>query len=112
MKKVEAVIRTERLDQVKQGLEDLGVVGMTVFEVRGRGDQKGLEFTNRAGTYRIDLLPKTKMEVVVDDNVVESVVDSIVANARTGEIGDGKIFITPVERTIRIRTGEVVTSAL
>jgi nitrogen regulatory protein P-II 1 len=112
MKKIEAIIRTERMNPVKQGLEEMGVMGMTIYEVHGRGEQKGLEFTNRAGKYRIDLLPKTKMEIIVNDDMVDKVVDKILATAKTGEIGDGKIFISPVEKAIRIRTGEVFTKSL
>jgi nitrogen regulatory protein P-II 1 len=112
MKKIEAVIRTERLNSVKQGLEEMGVTGMTVYEVHGRGEQKGLEFTNRAGKYRIDLLPKTKMEIIVNDDMLDKVVAKIIETAKTGEIGDGKIFVSPVEKAIRIRTGEVFTKSL
>ena len=106
MKKIEAIIRNERLLPVKSSLEELGVMGMTVSEVHGRGEQKGLEFTHRAGTYRVDLLAKTKIEIVVEDSKVKGVVARIIESARTGEIGDGKIFISSVEEVIRIRTGE------
>lgn len=106
MKKIEAIIRSERLDTVKCGLEKVGMNGMTVTDVLGRGEQKGLEFTHRAGKYRIDLLPKIKVEVVVRDDDVKKVIDAIIEHARTGEIGDGKIFVSPVEEVIRIRTGE------
>jgi len=106
MKKIEAIIRTERLDVVKCGLEKAGMNAMTVTDVLGRGEQKGLEFTHRAGKYRIDLLPKIKIEVVVKDEDVDKTVQVIIDHARTGEIGDGKIFILPVEEVIRIRTGE------
>ncbi|KQM12501.1 transcriptional regulator [Methanomassiliicoccales archaeon RumEn M1] len=106
MKKIEAVIRPERLNHVKTALQDVGVSGMTVMEVHGRGEQKGFEFINRAGKYRVDLLPKTLIEVVVRDEDADQVVDALVRCARTGEIGDGKVFVTSVERCVRIRTGE------
>jgi nitrogen regulatory protein P-II 1 len=106
MKKVEAIIREERLEAVKKALEDIGYMGLTVTEVSGRGHQKGLVLQWRAGEYRVDLLPKLKIEVVVLDEDVSKVASSIVLSARTGEMGDGKIFISPVENAIRIRTGE------
>jgi len=106
-KKIEAVIRSEKLNPVKTALEEIGVLGMTVYEVHGRGEQKGLEFTHRAGKYRVDLLPKTKIEIVVTDADCQKVVDTLIASARTGDIGDGKIFISPIDKVIRIRTGEV-----
>jgi nitrogen regulatory protein P-II 1 len=108
-KKIEAIIRSEKLNPVKTALEEIGVLGMTVQEVHGRGEQKGLEFTHRAGKYRVDLLPKTKIDIVVNDADCQKVIDVIIASARTGDIGDGKIFISPVEKAIRIRTGEVTT---
>ncbi|MCX6651025.1 MAG: P-II family nitrogen regulator [Methanomassiliicoccales archaeon] len=106
MKKIEAIIRTEKLDAVKCGLEKIGMNAMTVTDVMGRGEQKGLEFTHRTGKYRIDLLPKIKIELVVKDDDAKKVIDTIIECARTGEIGDGKIFVSPVEEVIRIRTGE------
>ena len=106
MKKVEAIIREEKLEAVKKSLEDVGYMGITVTEVAGRGHQKGLVLQWRAGEYRVDLLPKLKIEVVVVDEDVKKVTASIMAAARTGEMGDGKIFIIPVENVIRIRTGE------
>ncbi|HHT75960.1 MAG TPA: P-II family nitrogen regulator [Methanomassiliicoccaceae archaeon] len=112
MKKIEAVIRPERLNHVKAALQEVGVSGMTVMDVHGRGEQKGFEFINRAGKYRVDLLPKTLIEVVVHDEDVDRVVDAIVRCARTGEIGDGKVFVTSVERCVRIRTGEEDDAAL
>jgi len=108
-KKIEAIIRSEKLNPVKSALEGIGVLGMTVYEVHGRGEQKGLEFTHRAGKYRVDLLPKTKIEIVVNDADLQKVIDTVIAAARTGDIGDGKIFVSPVERVVRIRTGEVTT---
>jgi len=106
MKKIEAIIRAETLDSVKCGLERLGMNAMTITDVLGRGEQKGLEFTHRAGKYRVDLLPKIKIEIVVRDEDARKVIDIIIEKARTGEIGDGKIFVSPVEEVIRIRTGE------
>jgi len=106
MKKIEAIIREERLENVKQALEDGGYVSMTVTEVSGRGEQKGLTLPWRVGEYRVDLLPKLKLEIVVQDKEVDTIVNIITENARTGEIGDGKIFILPVENAIRVRTGE------
>jgi nitrogen regulatory protein P-II 1 len=106
MKKIEAIIREEKLDAVKKSLEDVGYMGITVTEVVGRGHQKGLVLQWRAGEYRVDLLPKLKIEVVVMDEDVSNVASSIITAARTGEMGDGKIFISPVENVIRIRTGE------
>jgi nitrogen regulatory protein P-II 1 len=105
MKKVEAIIRSEKLSSVKQVLEEIGVHGLTVYEVHGRGEQGGLEFTNRAGKFRVDMLPKSKLEVLVRNDRVEDVVNAICTTARTGEIGDGKIFILPVEKAVKVRTG-------
>jgi nitrogen regulatory protein P-II 1 len=112
MKKVEAIIREERLEAVKKALEDIGYMGLTVTEVFGHGHQKGLVLQWRAGEYRVDLLPKLKIEVVVLDEDVSKVASSIVLSARTGEMGDGKIFISPVENAIRIRTGEEAINAV
>jgi nitrogen regulatory protein P-II 1 len=106
MKKVEAIIREEKLEAVKKSLEDIGYMGITITEVAGRGHQKGLVLQWRAGEYRVDLLPKLKVEVVCLDEDVSKVASSIITAARTGEMGDGKIFISPVENAIRIRTGE------
>lgn len=112
MKKIEAIIRPEKVNQVKAALEAVDALGMTIYEVHGRGEQKGLEFINRAGKYRVDLLPKTVIELVVPDKEVDMVVGTILESARTGEMGDGKIFVTEVERCIRIRTGEENDKAL
>ena len=106
MKKIEAIIREEKLDAVKKALEDNSYFGMTVSEVSGRGRQKGIPLQWRVGEYRVDLLPKLKIELVVLDEDVPVAVDAIVRNARTGEIGDGKIFILPVEGVVRVRTGD------
>ena len=104
-KKIEAIIRSEKLNQVKSALEGIGVLGMTVYEVHGRGEQKGLEFTHRAGKYRVDLLPKTKIEIIVNDADLQKVIDTVIASARTGDIGDGKIFVSPVDEVYTISKG-------
>ncbi len=106
MKKVEAIIRPFKLDEVKIALVNAGVVGMTVSEVRGFGRQKGQTERYRGSEYTVEFLQKLKIEIVVEDDQVDMVVDMVIAAARTGEIGDGKIFVSPVERIIRIRTGE------
>jgi nitrogen regulatory protein P-II 1 len=106
VKKIEAIIREESLNDVKKALEEKSYFGMTVSEVSGRGRQKGIPLQWRVGEYRVDLLPKVKIELVVLDNDVSQVLDAIVANGRTGEMGDGKIFILPVEGVVRIRTGD------
>lgn len=106
MKKVEAIIRPFKLDEVKIALVNAGVVGMTVSEVRGFGRQKGQTERYRGSEYTVEFLQKLKIEIVVEDDQVQMVVDKVIAAARTGEIGDGKIFVSPVERIIRIRTGE------
>ena len=87
-------------------LEAIGVVGMTVYDVHGRGEQRGIEFTHRAGKFRVDMLEKTKIEIVVNDKMTRAVCETICNAARTGEVGDGKIFISPVAKSIRVRTGE------
>jgi len=112
MIKIEAIIRPQRMDEVKAALDDIGVVGMTVTEVRGAGKQKGYTQHYRGAEYTVNLLQKLKMEVVVADADVERIVQAIVGAARTGEIGDGKIFLTPVGDVIRIRTGERGEDAL
>jgi nitrogen regulatory protein P-II 1 len=106
MKKIEAIIREETLDEVKAALEEKSYYGMTVSEVSGRGRQKGIPLQWRGGEYRVDLLPKIKIELVVLEHDVSAVLDAIVSKARTGEMGDGKIFIIPVEGVVRIRTGD------
>jgi nitrogen regulatory protein P-II 1 len=106
MKKIEAIIRPEKLDDVKLALEDIGCIGMTVSEVKGRGRQKGIVHQWRGREYRVDLLPKVKLEIVVSDDMVDKVVETIVETARTGNVGDGKIFVLPIEDVIRVRTGE------
>jgi nitrogen regulatory protein P-II 1 len=106
MKKIEAIIREEKLEAVKVALEKYGYFGMTLSEVSGRGRQGGLSLQWRVGEYRVDLLPKLKIELVVLDEDVSKTVHAIVTSARTGEIGDGKIFVLPVENAVRVRTGE------
>ncbi len=106
MKKIEAIIRPFKLDEVKIALVNAGVVGMTVSEVRGFGRQKGQTERYRGSEYTVEFLQKLKIEIVVEDSQVDMVIDKVVQASRTGEIGDGKMFITPVEQTIRIRTGE------
>ncbi len=106
MKKIEALIRPEKLEVVKEALQNKGVLGMTITEVEGCGRQKGLVQQWRGETYRMDFVPKIKLEIVVKDQDVNKVVSIILENAKTGEIGDGKIFVLPVEEVIRIRSGE------
>ncbi|MFM7406568.1 MAG: P-II family nitrogen regulator [Cuspidothrix sp.] len=112
MRKVEAIIRPFKLDEVKIALVNAGIVGMTVSEVRGFGRQKGQTERYRGSEYTVEFLQKLKVEIVVEDALVDMVVDKIIAAARTGEIGDGKIFISPVEQVVRIRTGEKNTEAV
>ncbi|MGF1478854.1 MAG: P-II family nitrogen regulator [Cyanophyceae cyanobacterium] len=106
MKKIEAIIRPFKLDEVKIALVNAGIVGMTVSEVRGFGRQKGQTERYRGSEYTVEFLQKLKVEIVVEDDQVDMVVDKVLAAARTGEIGDGKIFISPVDQIVRIRTGE------
>ena len=106
MKKIEAIIRPERLDIVRRALEEESYPGLTVTEVKGHGKQKGITQQWRGKEYRVELLPKIKIEVVVIDEDAPRIVDAIVRNAKTGNIGDGKIFIMPVENVIRVRTGD------
>jgi len=106
MKKVEAIIKPFKLDDVKEALTEIGVIGMTVMEVRGFGRQKGHTELYRGSEYTIDFLPKVKVEIVVADPLVSKVVETIIAAAKTGSIGDGKVFVLPVEESVRIRTGE------
>lgn len=106
MKKIEAIVREQKLNAVKEALEKHGYFGMTVSAVSGRGRQGGLRLQRRAGEYKIDFLPKIKIEVVVLDEDVARALNVISTSARTGEIGDGKIFVLPVEDAVRVRTGE------
>jgi nitrogen regulatory protein P-II 1 len=112
MKKIEAIIKPFKLDDVKEALTSIGVIGMTVSEVRGFGRQKGHTELYRGGEYTVDFLPKIKIEVVVPDRIVDKVSEIMSAAAKTGNIGDGKIFVHPVESAVRIRTGERDESAL
>ena len=106
MKKIEAVIKPFKLNEVKDALHEIGLTGMTVSEVKGFGRQKGHTEIYRGSEYTVDFLPKIKIEIVLPDNQVQSAVDAIVKTARTGKIGDGKVFISPVEDAVRIRTDE------
>jgi len=106
MKKVEAIIKPFKLDEVKEALQDVGVQGLSVIEVKGFGRQKGHTELYRGAEYVVDFLPKVKIEVVMDDDMVEPAIEAIIAAARTDKIGDGKIFVSPVEQAVRIRTGE------
>lgn len=112
MKKVEAIIRPFKLDEVKIALVNAGIVGMTVSEVRGFGRQKGQTERYRGSEYTVEFLQKLKIEIVVEDDQLDLVIEKIIASARTGEIGDGKIFISTVEQVYRIRTGEKNTEAV
>jgi nitrogen regulatory protein P-II 1 len=109
MKMVKAIIKPERFEFVKKALEDKGFIGMTISEVKGRGEQKGIALQYRGGLMIVDLLPKIQLEIVVRDSDVDTIVVTITEAARTGKIGDGKIFILPVEKSVRIRTGEMET---
>jgi nitrogen regulatory protein P-II 1 len=112
MKKIEAIVRPHLLDAVKNALHEIGVIGMTVSEVRGFGRQKGHTETYRGTEYRVDFLPKVKLEVALPDAAVETAVETIARTARTGKFGDGKIFITTLDDVLRIRTGERGEQAL
>jgi nitrogen regulatory protein P-II 1 len=112
MKKIEAIIKPFKLDEVKEALTGAGVIGMTVSEVRGFGRQKGHTELYRGGEYTIDFLPKIKLEVVVPDDLAEKVVELISSSAKTGNIGDGKVFVSALESALRIRTGEQGDNAL
>lgn len=106
MQKIEAIIKPYRLEEVQEALAAIGITGMTVTEVKGYGRQKGHTELYRGAEYSIDFLPKIKLEIVAEDESVDTIVDTIIAAARTGKIGDGKIFISPVGQALRIRTGE------
>ena len=112
MKKVEAIIRHFKLEDVKNALSEQGVAGMTITEVRGFGRQKGHTETYRGTEYAVDFVPKVKLEIAVSDDRLQSVIDTIIRTAQTGQIGDGKIFVTELSDTIRIRTGETGGEAL
>ncbi len=112
MKIVSAVLKPFRLDDVRSALSDIGINGLTVYEVKGFGRQKGHTELYRGAEYVVDYIPKIKIEVAVDDELVDQVIDAIVESARTGKIGDGKIFVTNLEHVVRIRTGESGSTAL
>ena len=112
MKKVEAVIKPFKLDEVKEALQEIGIQGLSVLEAKGFGRQKGHTELYRGAEYVVDFLPKVKIEVVVDDAVLDQTIDAISGAARTGKIGDGKIFVSGVEQAVRIRTGETGSEAL
>ena len=112
MKKIEAVIKPFKLDDVREALTEIGITGMTVSEVKGFGRQKGHTEVYRGAEYAVDFLPKVKIELVLADDLVERAVETIVETARSGKIGDGKIFILPVEEVIRVRTGETAEAAV
>lgn len=112
MKKVEAIIKPFKLDEVKDALNDVGVLGLTVSEVKGYGRQKGHTELYRGAEYAVDFLPKIKIELIIEDNLLDDVIESIKSKAQTGRIGDGKIFVYNVEEIIRIRTGETGKNAI
>jgi nitrogen regulatory protein P-II 1 len=106
MMMIKAIIRPERLDFIRKALEDKGIYGMTVMHVEGRGDQKGISLQYRGGTITVDFISKIQVEIVVREREVDTVIEAIKGGAKTGKIGDGRIFVLPVERVIRVRTGE------
>ena len=112
MKKVEAIIKPFKLDDVKEALQEVGVQGLTVTEIKGFGRQKGHTELYRGAEYIVDFLPKVKIETVLPDDIVDAAIDAIISAARTDKIGDGKIFVSPIEQAIRIRTGETGDDAL
>jgi nitrogen regulatory protein P-II 1 len=112
MKKIEAIIRPDILNNIKNSLSELGYPGMTITEVKGHGKQKGVEQIWHGGKYRVEFLPKIKLEIIVLDEDLDRIISAIIMEARTGNIGDGKIFIYPVEDAIRIRTGEAGNNAI
>jgi len=112
MKLITAIIKPYKLDDVRQAIADIGVRGVTVTEVKGFGRQRGHTELYRGAEYQVDFVPKTKIELAVDDAIVEQVIEAIANVARTGKIGDGKIFVTPLDAAVRIRTGETGTDAL
>jgi nitrogen regulatory protein P-II 1 len=112
MKKIEAIIKPFKLDDVKEALNGIGIKGMTISEVKGYGRQKGHTEIYRGAEYVVDFLPKIKMEIIVDADQVDQVIETVVEAARTGKIGDGKIFVLPVEQIVRVRTGEMDREAI
>lgn len=112
MKLVSAIIKPFRLDDVRTALSDIGIQGLTVYEVKGFGRQKGHTELYRGAEYVVDYIPKVKIEIAIDDDQLDAVIEAIIESARTNKIGDGKIFVTPLENAIRVRTGETGSSAL
>ncbi len=112
MKKIEAIIKPFKLDEVKDALNSIGIKGMTVAEVKGYGRQKGHTEIYRGAEYVVDFIPKVKLDIIVQDEQVDQVIETLLAAARTGKIGDGKIFVLPVERIVRVRTGETGSEAV
>lgn len=112
MKKVEVIIKPFKLDAVKAALNEIGIKGMTISEVKGYGRQKGHTEIYRGAEYKVDFLPKIKMEIIVKADMADKVVDAVIEAARTGKIGDGKIFVLPVEKVVRVRTGETNSDAI
>ncbi len=112
MKKIDAIVKPFKLDEVREALSEIGVSGLTVTEVKGFGRQKGHTELYRGAEYVVDFLPKVKIEIVVSDDILEQAIEAIIKAARTGKIGDGKIFVTSVEQVVRIRTGETNESAI
>ncbi len=112
MKKIEAIIKPYKLEEVKEAIMELGIMGMTISEAKGFGRQKGHKEIYRGAEYTVDFMPKIKIEVVVDTAMVQDVINAIIKTANTGQIGDGKIFVLPIEKAIRIRTGEENENAL
>ncbi len=110
--KIEAIIREEKLSDVKEALKELGIMGMNVFEVRGHGRQGGIELAGRTGTYQVDMLPKIQINIVLSEHNIEKTIDTICAATRTGDAGDGLIFVYPIQEVVRIRTGERGKDAL
>ncbi|MCI5144616.1 MAG: P-II family nitrogen regulator [Candidatus Electrothrix sp. AR3] len=112
MKKIEIIVKPFKLDDVKEALNAIGIKGMTISEVKGYGRQKGHTEIYRGAEYKVDFLPKIKMEIIIESEQVERVIDVVVEAARTGKIGDGKIFVLPVEKIVRVRTGETDSQAI
>ncbi len=112
MKKIEAIIKPFKLDDVKEALSEIGIKGMTISEVKGYGRQKGHTEIYRGAEYNVDFIPKIKLEIVIDSDQVDQVVETIVKSSRSGKIGDGKIFVVPVEKIVRVRTGETDNEAI